>query len=465
MFDIAGHQIASGLKDAKFLFMLVIVVIAFIFNAFAYSARYAQDMDDWQISLRSIEAQLELNVGSLQNLANAPLELVKRPSPMTFISDSGDQFLPNSITGNAFIVRNLRYLSRGNEMQSALPPVDWNFIIGSLMSLLAVLISYGAICGEKRDGTLRLLLSNPVSRMKLFFGKFIGLAIVLLVAFAAGIVLNLMTILSLGTIHFDSAMLGAIGWAALAGALYLLFFLLAGLCVSSLTQRPAVSLVVLLACWIVIVIAVPGLARILAEQASHVLSLSDVESEIISAYHELHESAPQSGRRSTSRGADNVIERTNLANASLAAEIRIRNAAMAEKVNQADTVHTFSSISPAGVLTGTLEKLSATGIAGFSAFMEKTRRYRQQLYSFVVERDKTDPTSPHIMNSWGHYSEYATYSIEPVDVATVPRWQALWQESLPDGGQSPWPRLLFLLAAGALMGMVAFIALSKYDPR
>jgi ABC-type transport system involved in multi-copper enzyme maturation permease subunit len=465
MFNIAGHQIASGLKDAKFLFMLVIVVIAFIFNAFSYSARYAQDMDDWQISLKSVEAQLELNAGSLQLLANAPLELVKHPSPLTFISDSGDQFLPNSITGNAFTVRNLRYLSRGNEMQSALPPVDWNFIIGSLMSLLAVLISYRAICGEKRDGTLRLLLSNPVSRMKLFFGKFIGLAVVLLVAFAAGIVLNLMTILSLGTIHFDSVILGAIGWAALAGTFYLLFFLLAGLCVSSLTQRPAISLVVLLACWILVVIAVPGLARIVVEQAFKVRSLSDVDAEIIKSYHELYESAPLSGRRSTSRGADNVIERTNLANACLAAEIRIKNAAIAERVNQAETVHTFSIISPAGVLTGTLESLSSTGIAGFATFIEKADRYRQQLYSFVVERDRTDPTSPHIMNSWGHYSEYATYSIEPVDVATVPRWQSLWQEGSQVDQPSPVPQLLNLLAAGLVMGLVAFIALAKYDPR
>ncbi len=465
MFNIARHQIASGLKDAKFVFMVVIVAVVFIFNAFAYSVRYASDVDDWRISLRSIEAQLELREESLQQLANAPLELVKHPSPLTFISDSGDQFLPNSITGNAFIVRNLRYLSRGNEMQSALLPVDWNFIIGSLMSLLAVLISFGAICGEKRDGTLRLLLSNPVSRMKLFFGKFIGLVVVLLIAFAIGITLNLVTILSLGAIHLDSVMLGRIAWAVLAGALYLSFFLLAGLSVSSLTHRPAVALVILLTCWILIVIAAPGLARILAEQASHVRSLSDVENEIISAHDELWYSAPLPARRSTRRGADNMLERTSLLDALLAVEIRIRNANITEKINQAETVHTFSSISPAGVLTGTLEKLSSTGIAGFSAFMEKTRRYRQQLYSFIVERDKTDSASPHVISSWGHYSEPGTFSVEPVEVATVPRWQGLWQQRLPESLQSPALQLLFLLAAGALVGLVAFIALAKYDPR
>ena len=465
MFIIARHQIASGLKDAKFLFMIVIVAIAFIFNAFSYSVRYASDMDDWRISLRSIDTQLELNAGNLQQLANAPLELVKQPSPLTFISDSGDQFLPNSITGNAFIVRNLRYLSRGNKMQSALPPIDWNFIIGSLMSLLVVLISFGAICGEKRDGTLRLLLSNPVSRIKLFFGKYLGLTVILLFAFAVGITLNLLTILSLGAIHFDSAMLGSIGWAVLAGSLYLSFFLLVGLSVSSLTHRPAVSLVILLACWVLIVIAVPGLARILAEQAFNVRSLSDVESEILSVRKEMEDSAPLGARRSTARGADNMIERTNLANAVLASEIRFRNAGITEQINQANAVHTYSSISPAGILAGTLENLSSTGIAGFSAFMEKTRRYKNQLNSFIDERDRTDPTSPHILNSWGHYSEYGTYSTEPVDAGTVPRWQGLWQERLPESQQSPGPQLLFLLAAGALMGLVAFIALAKYDPR
>jgi Cu-processing system permease protein len=43
-----------------------------------------------------------------------------------------------------------------------------------LLPLIALLLAYDAICGEAERGTLLLLLSYPVSRWHLVFGKFVG---------------------------------------------------------------------------------------------------------------------------------------------------------------------------------------------------------------------------------------------------------------------------------------------------
>jgi Cu-processing system permease protein len=43
-----------------------------------------------------------------------------------------------------------------------------------LLPLIALLLSYDAICGEFERGTMLLLLSYPVSRSSLVLGKFVG---------------------------------------------------------------------------------------------------------------------------------------------------------------------------------------------------------------------------------------------------------------------------------------------------
>lgn len=57
-----------------------------------------------------------------------------------------------------------------------------------LMPLIALLLAYDAIIGEEEGGTLLLLLTYPLSRAQLLFGKFIG----------HGLILSLATLLGFG---------------------------------------------------------------------------------------------------------------------------------------------------------------------------------------------------------------------------------------------------------------------------
>jgi ABC-type transport system involved in multi-copper enzyme maturation permease subunit len=68
-------------------------------------------------------------------------------------------------------------------MPALFPLMDWFLIVGVVMSLLALVFSYDAICGEREDGTLRLAISYPVSRSVLLLGKWTGGFLSLLLPF------------------------------------------------------------------------------------------------------------------------------------------------------------------------------------------------------------------------------------------------------------------------------------------
>lgn len=55
-----------------------------------------------------------------------------------------------------------------------------------LVPLIAVILGYDAIVGEKERGSLELLLSMPITRFEILLGKFLGLSAALAVATALG---------------------------------------------------------------------------------------------------------------------------------------------------------------------------------------------------------------------------------------------------------------------------------------
>ena len=52
--------------------------------------------------------------------------------------------------------------------------VDWGNIISIVLSLVAILFTFDAISSEKEHGTLRLTLSNSISRGAVLVSKFLA---------------------------------------------------------------------------------------------------------------------------------------------------------------------------------------------------------------------------------------------------------------------------------------------------
>jgi Cu-processing system permease protein len=111
-------------------------------------------------------------------------------------------------------------------------------MVGILIPMLALMLSYATIAGERENGSLQLLLTMPVTRLEIVLGKFAGL----------GAVLTFALLLGLGTsAAVIVAMAGADGLDAffvfLAGAILMaLAFLAVGIFFSTLVARRSTAL-------------------------------------------------------------------------------------------------------------------------------------------------------------------------------------------------------------------------------
>jgi len=470
MITIMKHQLANGLRDSKFLVMAALVLLAFITNSFIYAERYQLALDDWQESIATTTEQLHARTNNLQDISEYAQRLVKPPTVLAFIADGGEDRLPNGILINAFVYRNPSVKSRGNDMFALLPNLDWVFIVGTLMTLMALLLSYGTISGEKRDGTLRQLLSNPVSRASLFTGKYLGLLMVIVVILAVGVAVNITLLLFLGALPLSEQILLAIGWSILTSILCISVILLLGMAVSSITHRPAVSLVVLMIFWLVAIIAVPGLAKLFGENFASVPTPYEVRRDLTKSFEDIWYNAPE-GAGSWHSNPEYAFSKPAHLRAETVSRIisedqKIRDRANDARIRQAETVRTLACVSPAGMLDDALQRLCRTGIHGYKAFHDTAKRYQRQLHGFVVARDRLDSNSPHTVYSWGFGVTPNTFSSLPVEFGTFPRSHFLWESGgLYSEQEVPFVHLIVFLAINLQLAIIAFIALACYDPR
>ena len=75
------------------------------------------------------------------------------------------------------------------------PAVDFVFIVGIIMSLLALAFSYDSLSGERESGVLKLLMSYSVPRDVVLMGKWIGGYLALITPFVAAFLIGLLVVI------------------------------------------------------------------------------------------------------------------------------------------------------------------------------------------------------------------------------------------------------------------------------
>lgn len=122
--------------------------------------------------------------------------------------------------------------------------------IASIMLLMITpLVTMRLLSEEQRNGTLSLLFSSPVSASEIVLGKFVGVALYLLVLSA------MVALMPLALMFGTDIDLGKLAAGLLGMSLLLIAFAAAGLYMSSLTDNPVVAAVssfgLLLLLWII----------------------------------------------------------------------------------------------------------------------------------------------------------------------------------------------------------------------
>ncbi|MEE2659788.1 MAG: ABC transporter permease [Candidatus Latescibacterota bacterium] len=147
-----------------------------------------------------------------------------------------------------------------NPILALFPSVDYVFIVGIIMSLLALALSYDSVSAEAESGVLRLLMSYSVPRDTVLLGKWIGGYISLMAPFTVAFVLSVLVSLLYSEVELRGNV--ALGLLSLYGLamLYLAAIFSLGLFISSCTRLASTSITVLLLVWVVFILAIPNTA-------------------------------------------------------------------------------------------------------------------------------------------------------------------------------------------------------------
>ena len=142
--------------------------------------------------------------------------------------------------------------------------LDFVFFFNIVGSLLAFVFTYDTISGEHRNGTLRLLLMNPIPRPLLLAAKFVGSYLSLITSLLPALVSVILILYLMPTVNLRPSDWVATLFLFLLALLYLSVFCALGLFGSCLTKHPKTTLTALMALWVVMVLVIPNFSPFLA---------------------------------------------------------------------------------------------------------------------------------------------------------------------------------------------------------
>ena len=147
-----------------------------------------------------------------------------------------------------------------NPFLSIFLSIDVIFVFKIVLSALAILFAYNTISGEQEDGTLKLVLSNPIPRDALVLGKYLGgvlsLFPIVVMSFTVGIVIAYAS----PATDFDADDLLRLVMVLVVSLLYVSICYLLGMLLSVWTKEAATTLILSMFIWGILTIVHSNIA-------------------------------------------------------------------------------------------------------------------------------------------------------------------------------------------------------------
>ena len=361
---------------------------------------------------------------------------------------------------------------------------DLLFLVQVVFSLLAILLAFDMIAGEKERGTLKAVLANSVPRDKLILSKFLGGFAVLWLAFLIGFLLLFLVLVLFNSAFLDNSVLMRVGFIFGVSTLFIAGFLGMGLMVSTFCHASRTAIVVLLVVWVMMQLVIPKAGEMVAVALRPIKSEHEVRLERQKILAEelalLDDKAGELFTQTTGiLAAEKAFLHLRSDDPSVAAfrdayqdafkaakqrqNDRIRAIAQAwqrERDLQRQLGSTIALISPASALTILVSDIAGTGDLAYQQYREAVANQYQ-----IVDREyfsQTESNSYRINIGGAMLS--GNFSDEAASPEAVPPF-TVSPPALPEVIQAnTWPiiTLLFYLIVPLVIGYVRFL---RYDVR
>ena len=430
MWHIAKRELYDNLNSLRFALATVLLIGLMLTNAVVHLREHPKRLLEYRQAVTEGQNRLKTDAThSLYSLAQVgPGNLYKMPSPLRFCADGGERFLPDRVQGgyhrwssgdlkSFWILSYPSAMGNSRNVRTDVTQVDWGFIIGYVLSLVALLFTFDAVSSERERGTLRLTLAHSIPRHTVLIGKFLGALISVNIPFTLAILINLLLISTSSDIYLSPDAWGRLGIIFFIALVYTCLFLALGLLTSARVQYSAVSLVILLLAWATLVVFMPNTLASIAGGSSLLKSTRALHERSWQLYDELsgeyRSRLRQEGRHTTRKLqlSGEYVTKDAQQQEQLHAE-RLK-----QQISQVNRAHTIIRISPVTIVQHLLESFAGTGFERHLQFLENVKSHTQQFRAFIVDTDRIDPESLHI------FGVREGMSNKPVTPEAVPKFE------------------------------------------
>ena len=486
IWHIAKREILDNLTRFRFALTLILIMVLMVLNAVVFvSSQYPRRIAEYSKDTNQAVESLKTKSSNLSELAvKGPGYLHKPVSPLTFIAMGEDANLPKRVEGAPsggygigmttpdfsfsyswsanWWLQYPQHTSRKNDSLPNFTELDWTFIIGLVMSFMAILFTYDAVSGERETGTLSLLMSNSVSRATVLLGKFMGAFLTILIPLFIGVLLNLMIVNASRLVSLSGGEWARVGIIFVASAVYISIFLWLGLFISSQFSNSSGSLLTLLLIWIVFVVLIPNTMGVLASGFQQVSSRSEISriqkarEDEIDNRHKEGDKLYRTGSPSDTPPKIEVLRLwADYLNEHADAKSRILDEHLNKQFAQVTFTQQITRLSPAAIYKYAVESLAGTGFTRHKRFIQHARRYRQQFVDFIKSEDRGDNNSYHV------YLVKEGLSQKPVAFNSIPKFSEQLTVGITFGGALL--DLTLLVSLALLLFMAAVLVFMRID--
>jgi hypothetical protein len=410
IWKIAKKEFLLNIMTFKFAVGAVVCVVLTTVFMPILAADYRQRLEAYNKNVTDNETELRKAV-VYRNIRHR----IYRPPAVLSAFSAG---LEKQLAGTAQIelekVPELSVTQRGgNPYLPILAVFDESLIFKIIISILALLVAYDTVSGEREQGTLKLMLSDPVARHQLLLGKFIAGLITLSVPVIITFVVGLVVLLSYPMVAISGTDWIRIGLMFVASLAFTAVMYQFGLLFSSLARRSAISMVLGLFVWIIFAIVIPNVSVQLATDLRPFESQDKRDSRMVSLKKDLANELGNikmdtSNWLITSDASDSfggyyakrrdiywlngerkynsltIPIKLKYADKALAIEQSNLNSFFAQK----DLARSLSFISPISTYEDVMAILAGTDLTSFQDFIDQVRAHRNEVVEYI--RSKTD---------------------------------------------------------------------------
>ena len=469
MWHIIKRELYDHLNSLRFAFTTVLLIALMIVNAIGYLGEYAAQSTEYQKKVLASLDKMRSNADSLYYLlTEGPGTLYKKSSPLSFCANGGKAFIPESadgggeglfMTSRRFSIRTLwrmRYPQFNPNLWDIMPDytnIDWTTIVSIVLSLIAILLS-----SDRERGTLRLILSNSVSRGTVLVSKFLAALITISIPFLIAALINLFLLYTSGSIPLESNEWGRLGVIVCIALVYVSIFLGLGLLISSRVSNSSTSLTILLLIWVVWVVLLPSTIGALTSGLHPTMTRNELAARRQHLFNNFYEQYDGLSRKVPSREIP-ATEETLLWSKYLTEDARdierLNEEHLDAQIAQVQLARSITRISPASSVRYAIESLAGTGFTRHIQFLEQVRRYANAFMSFLIETDRADPESPHAIGPKEGTSQ------KPVRFESIPKFED--HISFRGAYNAAVTDILLLLLFFAVLFAGAFFAFIRVD--